>query len=39
MSEKTIIVYNQVADNNLADLFTKIISSAKIRFLLEKFNY
>ena len=39
VSDNTIRVANQETDNNIDDMFTKIITAASGRFLLEKFTY
>ena len=38
-ANKTIIVAQQVTTKNLADLFTKVLTSIRRAFLLEIFNY
>ena len=39
VADKTIRVANQGTENNISDIFTKIITALRRRLLLEKFTY
>ena len=39
VASKTIQIAKKVTEKNISDLFTKIMTASRTRFLLEKFTY